>query len=373
MTEGARLIEAANTLASKADQFINSSFQARVKAVADGAQAAGRAWSGSNLGYQANVYYDNLAQPPHGAVFSVETGLGDTFYPETRGDWVECVPDNVKAVIYQRAGNPNLDEAYAAAYDLRRDADALKHEVLSVISIALRAGDDSYLLEQKKLAENSKTLDAQSMAQAQIPSRQVMSRDTRALSGGVRVAPHQIVLGEMLALQIAEGHARVIADTARRVGMHLERLNPVRNSVGTAGTKVFIGHGRSKLWRELKDFVRDRLELPYDEFNSVPVAGISNVMRLSQMLDSAAIALLVLTAEDEQRDGKLQARMNVIHEVGLFQGRLGFSRAIVLLEEGCEEFSNIQGLGQIRFPAGNIAAVFEDVRLVMEREGLVAD
>jgi predicted nucleotide-binding protein len=38
-----------------------------------------------------------------------------------------------------------------------------------------------------------------------------------------------------------------------------------------------------------------------------------------------------MTAEDEQADGNHHARMNVIHEVGLFQGRLGFERAIVLL------------------------------------------
>jgi len=86
------------------------------------------------------------------------------------------------------------------------------------------------------------------------------------------------------------------------------------------------------------------------------------------MLDAAAVAFLVLTAEDERADGSLQARMNVIHEVGLFQGRLGFTKAIVVLEEGCEEFSNIQGLGQIRFPAGNIAAAFEEIRMVLERE-----
>ena len=40
--------------------------------------------------------------------------------------------------------------------------------------------------------------------------------------------------------------------------------------------------------------------------------------------------------------------MNVIHEVGLFQGRLGANKAIILLEDGCEEFSNIQGL--VRMP-----------------------
>lgn len=79
-----------------------------------------------------------------------------------------------------------------------------------------------------------------------------------------------------------------------------------------------------------------------------------------------------MTAEDEQSDGTMHSRMNVVHEAGLFQGRLGFQRAIVLLEDGCEEFSNIQGLGQIRFPRGNIKAVFEDIRQVLEREGLVS-
>jgi len=138
-----------------------------------------------------------------------------------------------------------------------------------------------------------------------------------------------------------------------------------------AGTHVFIGHGRSTAWRDLKDFIQDRVGLPYDEFNRVPVAGITNTARLSDMLDSAAVAFIVLTAEDEQADGKMHARLNAVHEAGLFQGRLGFKKAILLLEEGCEEFSNIQGLGQIRYPKGNIAAKFEEIRRVLEREGVI--
>ena len=137
------------------------------------------------------------------------------------------------------------------------------------------------------------------------------------------------------------------------------------------GTTVFIGHGRSLLWRELKDFIKDRLHFKVDEFNSGAVAGIHTAAGLSQMLDRAAIAFLVMTAEDEQRDGTMRARENVVHEVGLFQGRLSFSRAIVVLEEGCQEFSNISGLGQIRFPKGDIGAKFEEVRRVLEREGLL--
>jgi predicted nucleotide-binding protein len=136
------------------------------------------------------------------------------------------------------------------------------------------------------------------------------------------------------------------------------------------GTNIFIGHGRSAVWRELKDFIEDRLHLPVDEFNSVPVAGITTIARLSELLDAAAFAFLIMTAEDEQADGKMRARENVVHEVGLFQGRIGFSRAIVLIEDGCEEFSNVHGLGQIRFPKENIRAKFEEIRAVLEREKL---
>jgi predicted nucleotide-binding protein len=134
---------------------------------------------------------------------------------------------------------------------------------------------------------------------------------------------------------------------------------------------IFIGHGRSHAWRELKDLLEGRLGLPVAEFNQVSAAGIPTATRLAELLDTAAFAFLVMTAEDEQPDGKVRARENVVHEVGLFQGRLGFTRAIVLLEDGCEEFSNIHGFGQIRFPKGNIKAQFEEIRAVLEREGLI--
>ena len=152
---------------------------------------------------------------------------------------------------------------------------------------------------------------------------------------------------------------------------HLAKRERYALRAREVGTNVFIGHGGSRVWKDLKDFVQDRLGLPWDEFNRVPVAGVTNVARLSEMLDDAAVAFLVMTAEGEQADGEWHARMNVVHEAGLFQGRPGFTKAIVLLEEGCEEFSNIQGLGQIRFPEGNVAPAFEEIRRVLEREGLI--
>ena len=52
---------------------------------------------------------------------------------------------------------------------------------------------------------------------------------------------------------------------------------------------------------------------------------------------------------------------------------MGFEKAIVLFEEGCQEFSNITGLTQIRFPKGDIEARFEQIRRVLEREGVLGD
>jgi predicted nucleotide-binding protein len=160
----------------------------------------------------------------------------------------------------------------------------------------------------------------------------------------------------------------------------LERLvtgfsNSGRNALSNSDSQrnsIFIGHGRSLVWRELKDFISERLSLPWDEFNRDSVAGIATTERLVQMLDDASFAFLVMTAEDQHADATIHARANVIHEVGLFQGKLGMRKAIVLLEEGCNEFSNIHGLSHIPFSRGRISSAFEEIRRVLERENIIS-
>lgn len=163
---------------------------------------------------------------------------------------------------------------------------------------------------------------------------------------------------------------RLRIEQVQRIVKNLEAVPRVsENPLG--GKRIFIGHGRSPLWRELKDLLAERLGLPWDEFSREAVAGYPTSERLEAMLSQAAFAFLVMTAEEEHADSTVHARPNVIHEAGLFQGRLGFPKAIVLLEEGCSEFSNIAGLSQIRFPRGDIRARFEDCRHVLEREELL--
>lgn len=131
---------------------------------------------------------------------------------------------------------------------------------------------------------------------------------------------------------------------------------------------LFIGHGRSAQWRDLKDHLHELHGYPVQAFESGARAGHTVRDVLEEMLSTSAFALLVLTAEDELADGTLRARQNVVHEAGLFQGRLGFRNTILLLEEGCEEFSNVQGIQQIRYSKGKIKETFGDVLATLSRE-----
>lgn len=373
----AELEEISGRLSDAAAPGDSEEVEGPLKRVMDAAGKAAKAWSGSNLGFHARVYYSGLQSPPPGAHFDSEWGFRGQFQGTT-GDWREFDFDSIVETIYEEAGLANLNDQADLAEAAKRLVEASKPEVDSLLQAWLsRHGEDP--LVTKLCSEGSKIEPLTEMAAQKAFVSQggtKITRDTTALSEGWRAAPHQVVEARVVSITSSFQSCEELGRIAARAAAHIKRLEASQEARGqgavAAGQNVFIGHGQSAQWRELKDFINDRLCLPPDEFNRVPVAGVTNIARLSEMLDDAGIALLVLTAEDEMADGRDRARQNVVHEAGLFQGRLGFTRAIVLLEDGCEEFSNIQGLGQIRFPAGNISASFEEVRRVLEREGFLS-
>lgn len=99
-----------------------------------------------------------------------------------------------------------------------------------------------------------------------------------------------------------------------------------------------------------------------------PRGGLSIKEVLETMLNESSFACLILTGEDIDKDDLLHARENVIHEAGLFQGRLGFSRSIICKEDGVEEFSNIRGIDQVRFSKGGIKEIYGEIIAIIKRE-----
>ena len=139
----------------------------------------------------------------------------------------------------------------------------------------------------------------------------------------------------------------------------------------TSSSCVFIGHGGSPLWARLQLFLENDLGLETVTYESESRAGEAIGPVLEKMLEQATFAVLILTAEDETAEGGKRARQNVVHEAGLFQGRLGFRKAVLLVQEGLEEFTNVAGLQYIPFSGGRIESTFWELQRVLKREGLL--
>ncbi|MGK5681822.1 TIR domain-containing protein [Actinoplanes sp. URMC 104] len=354
------------------------SFAETLDAVTRTTEGFAAAWCGMNVTEYASWYFSSFSPPPANTPFSdviegtggnsTDTVLRDRFL---KAEWRNFTRDEVQEAILRAAGDVDLAPLRTAARDARRTLTDARWAVLSLLS----AGDDAFLADLRQAVEGIKPPTVDELVNRHLEERRrALATDLSMAGRALRAAPHEEMLFQVQAIHAVFAAVEELIVLASRAAVHLVRLaeRPAAAAGRQLGTHVFIGHGHSPLWRDLKDFVVERLHLPYDEFNRVPIAGTTNIDRLAQMLDNAAVAFLLLTAEDEHADGSLMARQNVIHEAGLFQGRLGFSRAIIMIEEGCESFSNVDGLGQIRFPRGDLRATFETVRQVLEREGLLA-
>ncbi len=330
-----------------------------------------KAWCGSWYGYQSRVYYREFEIPPIGTHFDRRFGFEVDLFGELREEskWAEYSFDHVLTVI-----NEGIDQK-----DIRKISNETKRwtyifkdkkeSLLDIIGVAQQINTASV----SDLSQRVEALVPQSVSDIVALERpnEMITNDPIAKQQGILTPPHIQIKAEVLWSVRTFEAIDELRNLVEKTIAQIERVQITEATTQMTGKKIFIGHGRSLLWRELKDYLEDDLGLECDEFNRVATEGITITERLSQMLDSAAFAFLIMTAEDERVDGTRQARMNVIHEAGLFQGRLGFDRAIILLEEGCEEFSNIYGLGHRPFAAGNIESAFYRIRKLLEERGIL--
>ena len=126
---------------------------------------------------------------------------------------------------------------------------------------------------------------------------------------------------------------------------------------------VFIIHGRDEAkWRELKDIVQTEFRLNPIILAQKPDAGCKTV-------------IAVFTPDDEvssDSETYLQARPNVIYELGWFCGRLGRGNVMLMLKEGTSMFSDFGGIIQKRF-ASNVSEKLVEIRNDLIAAGVLPD
>jgi predicted nucleotide-binding protein len=138
---------------------------------------------------------------------------------------------------------------------------------------------------------------------------------------------------------------------------------------------VFLIHGRDEAkWRELKDIVQSEFRLNPIVLMQQPDAGAKTVVeKFEHYAESCAYAIAIFTPDDEVSSGTevyLQARPNVIYELGWFCGRLGRGNVMLLLKEGTSIFSDFGGIIQKRF-SHNVAERLVEIRKDLEAAGVL--
>src|SRR5262249_11090711 len=107
-TTGEELLEIADD-AAQARARLEGDLRDTLSRIRSSAEDAGRAWSGSNIGYHATVYYRGLAPRPANSQFSPEWGLMDR-WPTHEPDpgWQQMDHHEVVKAILMRAGDADL-------------------------------------------------------------------------------------------------------------------------------------------------------------------------------------------------------------------------------------------------------------------------
>lgn len=119
-------------------------------------------------------------------------------------------------------------------------------------------------------------------------------------------------------------------------------------------SNVFIIHGHDEAkWRELQGILTTRFKLNPIVLSLQPDAGaVTIIEKFEHYAKTCSYAIALFTPDDQVGSGEeayVQARPNVIYELGWFCGHLGRSKVMLLLKEGTSVFSDFGGIIQKRF------------------------
>lgn len=221
-------------------------------------------WSGSPNVHHRTMLTGNLMGedvPMRGQVVfprgyqAIVGGNKMVIYPESDEAkafhrWATYTFDGIAKALRSRATNPGLDEIRDVARKVAPRIEHAREELISVLTSLKETTGDSYILRLLEKANETERRSGQDFINVMTP-RHGMTSDPSAMNGPA-VPPHVSVQAEVMEIHLTGGFAKDLGAIAQQAAMHLGLKLKTRRSVH-GGTKVFIGHGRSAAWRDLKD------------------------------------------------------------------------------------------------------------------------
>ena len=245
---------------SKYEDYDSSALDVIEKA----ANTIGQSWSGSWLGYQSRIYYADFQQPSPEATFSKMWGFSAR--APTRGNWREYTPEEVTAFIYKQTDNSSTHSYAVDSKEAVAAFEEAQQSVLSLVYANYNLKSNKFMANLVDKIESLEISTEDSFIVDRRPSGEIDSRDLRATNEGLTTPPHIIVLSTVHAIRASFQSCKDLKKQIVNLVDHIQNLEISTIQENKIGDKIFIGHGRSPHWREFKDFINDRLELPWDEW-----------------------------------------------------------------------------------------------------------
>jgi len=154
-------------------------------------EAIGRSFSGSWIGYHANVYYEGFKPPESGDHFSSEWGLMAHWGYGSTGAWREYTFEQVKHAIFQ-----NLDPRYEFRLStISRQAQRAfeeSHNTLTTLIEVILEGSKTATLQRirNELSKIKGFFSDDEIVQGMRPRGQLISKDSKAAFQGILTPPH---------------------------------------------------------------------------------------------------------------------------------------------------------------------------------------
>src|ERR1035438_3618281 len=106
-----------------------------------------------------------------------------------------------------------------------------------------------------------------------MPKGQIMTRDSLALSQGIQPPHHIVIEANLQSVGSAFHQIGELGQIAEMAFNYIRQTTKPSAMATLQDGKIFIGHGRSADWRTLSEFIQNRLQLKWDDYNREATAG----------------------------------------------------------------------------------------------------
>ena len=318
-----------------------------------------KAWSGSLLGYQANVYYKDFQTPPKGTKFSKEWGINNpiTQFDQFNilggsvGEWKEYTNEEVTNFINEQTGGIEVSQIFQDSFRCKQSFEDCKDDIILIINSIDLLKNDPFLQKLTKELEEIIIPTQEDFLKNKFPKKMNFStRDTR-VDGTISYPPHLILesfLDEIIANFTSND---LLYKHANKIIKYLSNKIKMENTMNENQTeltnKVFIVHGHDDaLKNEVARFI-EKLGLKAIILHEQTSNGKTIIEKIEHYSDvSFGIVLYTPCDIGGKTEESLQprARQNVVFEHGYLIGKIGRKNVDALVKDRIEKPGDMSGI-----------------------------